>query len=204
MTDGTTAYGSQVAFELDALGSSVNNIVGSQISAGANIADSALAVISTAGKVSGAALTLLANIPSGAGVIPAVNLGAAVQADMEAQTAAKMVDAAMMKFSPCSAKAWVRFDGTGANPITVTSQYNVTGTVTKNGTGDYTITWDTDFSDTAYAIFGQATYTGNLGQPVLVLTKTIAAGTLNILTVKSDTGLVVDCDRIYVVCFGDQ
>lgn len=38
------------------------------------IADSKLSTISTAGKVSGAALTSLSSIPSGAGVIPTVNL----------------------------------------------------------------------------------------------------------------------------------
>jgi hypothetical protein len=39
-----------------------------------SIADSKLSTISTSGKVSGAALTSLSSIPSGAGVIPAVNL----------------------------------------------------------------------------------------------------------------------------------
>jgi len=41
-----------------------------------SIADSKLSTISTAGKVSGAALTSLASIPSGAGVIPVANLPA--------------------------------------------------------------------------------------------------------------------------------
>jgi hypothetical protein len=40
------------------------------------VPDSALAQISTAGKVSGAALTSLSSIPSGAGIIPAANLPA--------------------------------------------------------------------------------------------------------------------------------
>ncbi|MBI5466090.1 MAG: hypothetical protein HY974_02255, partial [Candidatus Kerfeldbacteria bacterium] len=47
----------------------------------ASISDSALAQITTAAKVSGAALTNLANIPAGAGTIPAANtpLGAAIE-----------------------------------------------------------------------------------------------------------------------------
>lgn len=76
----------------------VNSIVAADISASAGITDSQLATISTAGKVntsaltgqiananlaqltttalvSGAALTLLSNIPSGAGIIPAANVG---------------------------------------------------------------------------------------------------------------------------------
>lgn len=54
----------------------ISGIVNAEISASAAIADSKLATISTAGKVSGAALTSLANIPAGAGVIPAANLPA--------------------------------------------------------------------------------------------------------------------------------
>ena len=50
-------------------------IVNADISASAAIADSKLAQITTAGKVSGSALTSLANIPAGAGNIPAANLG---------------------------------------------------------------------------------------------------------------------------------
>lgn len=57
LTDGTTAYGSQVAAELDSLGNSVNNIVNAQISSGAAISDTKLAQITTASKVSSVAIT---------------------------------------------------------------------------------------------------------------------------------------------------
>lgn len=50
------------------------NITNANISASANIGDTKLAQISTAGKVSGAALTSLSSIPSDAGAIPAVNV----------------------------------------------------------------------------------------------------------------------------------
>lgn len=50
------------------------NIDHTNLSASAAIADSQLAQISTAGKISGAALTLLPSIPSGAGLIPLVNI----------------------------------------------------------------------------------------------------------------------------------
>lgn len=49
-------------------------IVDSDINASAAIADTKLAQITTAGKVSGAALTSLASIPAGAGVIPTANI----------------------------------------------------------------------------------------------------------------------------------
>ncbi|MEK7578901.1 MAG: hypothetical protein AAB456_04325 [Patescibacteria group bacterium] len=53
-------------------------IVNADVSATAAIVDTKLATIATASKVSGAALTLLANIPAGAGVIPTANLPAGV------------------------------------------------------------------------------------------------------------------------------
>lgn len=53
------------------------SIVNADISASAAIVDTKLAAISTASKVSGAALTTLASIPAGAGVIPSANLPSA-------------------------------------------------------------------------------------------------------------------------------
>lgn len=52
-----------------------SSIVNADISASAAIVDTKLATISTAGKVSGAALTSLSSTPSGAGAMPVVNLG---------------------------------------------------------------------------------------------------------------------------------
>jgi len=49
-------------------------IVNADISASAAIVDTKLATIATAGKVNGAAITSLASIPAGAGVIPAANI----------------------------------------------------------------------------------------------------------------------------------
>lgn len=51
------------------------NITTANISASAAIADTQLAQVTTAGKVSGAALTSLSSTPSGAGVLPVVNGG---------------------------------------------------------------------------------------------------------------------------------
>ena len=47
------------------------------------------------------------------------------------------------------AKAWVNFDGT-TSPGTIRSSYNVSS-VTKNGTGDYTVNFATAMSDANYA-----------------------------------------------------
>ena len=52
-----------------------SNIVNADIDSSAAIADSKLAQITTASKISGAAITGLASLVSGAGVIPTANLG---------------------------------------------------------------------------------------------------------------------------------
>lgn len=54
------------------------SIANAEVAPGAAIVDTKLAQITTASKVSGAALTLLANTPAGAGVIPSANIPAPV------------------------------------------------------------------------------------------------------------------------------
>ena len=49
------------------------------------------------------------------------------------------------------AKAWVNFDGTTVTPSTIRSSYNVSS-VTKNGTGDYTVNFATAMADANYSI----------------------------------------------------
>jgi hypothetical protein len=52
------------------------------------------------------------------------------------------------------AKAWVNFNGTTASPSTIRSSFNVTS-VTKNGTGDYTINFTNALADANYVgVFG--------------------------------------------------
>jgi len=51
------------------------------------------------------------------------------------------------------AKAWVNFDGTTASPSTIRASYNVSS-VTKNGTGDYTINFTTALADANYSANG--------------------------------------------------
>jgi hypothetical protein len=55
-----------------------------------------------------------------------------------------------------SAKAWVNFNGTAG---TLTNSFNVSS-LTKNGTGDYTITFTTAMANANYSWSGMATDTG--------------------------------------------
>jgi len=50
------------------------------------------------------------------------------------------------------AKAWVNFNGT-TSPGTIRSNYNVSS-VTKTGTGDYTVNFATPMADANYTFFG--------------------------------------------------
>ena len=66
---------------LEALTTSALQITTAKVSATAGIVDTQLAQITTAAKVSGAAITLLTSLPSGAGVIPDANSPHKLKAD---------------------------------------------------------------------------------------------------------------------------
>ena len=57
------------------------------------------------------------------------------------------------------AKAWVNFNGTGT--VTARDDFNA-GSLTDNGTGDYTITFDTAFDNANYMWTGSIMSTSNL------------------------------------------
>ena len=74
-TNGATIIAAEHYSNFDTLFNDYNgNITNSNLSASAAIVDTKLTQISTAGKVSGAALTNVNIIPSSAGVIPIANL----------------------------------------------------------------------------------------------------------------------------------
>lgn len=50
-------------------------------------------------------------------------------------------------------KAWVTFDGTAAGPITPTKAFNVSS-ITKNGTGDFTLNFTDAMPDADYCVIG--------------------------------------------------
>jgi hypothetical protein len=60
-----------------------------------------------------------------------------------------------------SAKAWVDFNGnSGASPV-IRASYNVSS-VTRNSTGNYTVTFTTAMSDTNYCLVNGVSYDGVL------------------------------------------
>jgi hypothetical protein len=209
LTDGTIAYGSQVAFELDALGSSVNNIVNAQISSGAAIADSKLAQITTAGKVSGAALTSLDSIPAGAGVIPAANLPfgeEATQAEMEAASdSTKIVTPRRVTDHFGVAKATAVFTTSGGT-VTERALKNVSS-IGDRGVGQFTANWATAFSSKYYIVVGScrtasSTTTAGIGSSSSESEQTTTA--YQFITQYWTGGTLIDPDICGIAAFGDQ
>jgi hypothetical protein len=95
-------------------------------------------------------------------------------------------------------RGWVKFDGSGATGAKTPDDSVNVASVTKNGTGDYTIAWDTDFGDADYAV------SGNAGTGVLICyVKAQAAGTLQIGNADVN-GSAVDGTIITVLAVGAQ
>lgn len=72
---GATIVAAEHNSNFDTIYNEFNGLISNaNISGSAGITDSKLAQLTTAGKVSGAAVTLLTSLPSGAGIIPTANL----------------------------------------------------------------------------------------------------------------------------------
>ena len=93
-------------------------------------------------------------------------------------------------------KGWIQFSGTGA--IAIQDSFNVSG-ITDNGVGNYTITWDTDFANTNYAVVSGAdgANEGASAAPTSV-------GSSVTTCYVCSTGGVYDSDIISVIAIGDQ
>lgn len=207
-SNGQTAVGTEVKADLDTIYADHNgNIQNANIATNAAIIDAKLATISTAGKVSGAALTSLSSIPSGAGIIPTANLPAtsiATQAEMEAASSlVVLVSPGRVQYHPGVAKAWCNFNGTGTPAMN--SNYNMDASITDNGVGDYTVSFTTDFSSANFAAVGMVR--GNVFDYLSVAidnTVAMAAGTLRIFCTRTDSGIPDDANPACLVVFGDQ
>ena len=106
-----------------------------------------------------------------------------------------------------SVKGWISFNGTGT--ISINDSYNVTS-ITDNGVGDYTITWDTDFANTNYAVVGNCGHAGGVLASLTVESDVLAVGTSRIhtwFTFGNGMASVVsanDWAGVYVMAIGDQ
>lgn len=99
------------------------------------------------------------------------------------------------------AKAWVNFNGTLTGTITPRNSFGVSS-ITKNGTGDYSVSWSTAQPNADYTVF---TSVGGDGASAYFTSNTsIAAPTTLGIRFRSGTynGAGVDAVRTSVVMFG--
>lgn len=106
-----------------------------------------------------------------------------------------------------SIKGWVNFNGavvTATQDMTgVADSYNVSAVV-DNGTGDYTIHWDTDFASTKYVVVGTAYRNGSTMAVCLDEAATPpAAASVKILT-KTLGDVAQDPTVVAIMAIGDQ
>ena len=114
--------------------------------------------------------------------------------------------AAVSGIEPGMCKAWIRFNGEGT--ISITDDFNVS-TISDNNTGDYTITFDTSFSDGDYVFVGQQDDNYGSGtscphiMPQGTQGSTQTSSSCRIYSKDSDNG-ASDAPRVTVVFIGQQ
>jgi len=104
-------------------------------------------------------------------------------------TAAKLV-------SDICIKGWIQFNGSGT--VAIQDSYNVTS-ITDNSTGNYTVTWDTDFANDDYAATINANPAGGWGKITAM-----AVGTVTISCTEYDSNAATDAGIVSVIAIGDQ
>jgi len=98
------------------------------------------------------------------------------------------------------AKAWVNFDGTLATPITPRASFNVSS-VTKNGTGDYTVNFATAMADANYSANISSSGTTS-DQPIIAIDSNTTTTFRGLITGRP-TGAPGDAAIVSVTIFGN-
>jgi hypothetical protein len=101
-----------------------------------------------------------------------------------------------------NALAWVNFNGTLSTPITPRANYNV-GSVTKNGTGDYTVNFTSALTDANYSavVSGGSTSNGNALAYNFGAVPTTSAVRIRGRDIYASA--TADCDYVNVAIFGN-
>lgn len=131
------------------------------------------------------------------GSVAAATLPIANQAEVEAETASKLLDGSNTKYHPGVAKAWVNFNGTGTAAIV--SAYNIDG-ITDNGTGDYTLDFTTALSSANMCAVGMNRQ--DTSNSATLNIHTLATGSARVRS-GADSDSATDTDITCVAVFGD-
>ena len=107
------------------------------------------------------------------------------------------------------AKAWVNFDGTSGSIGTGRDNFNV-GSITDNGTGDYTVTFSTAMPSANYAAFAHTSrnpVSASTGDRLACIDMSLSsASAVRCICTNSDAAAnssLVDCEFVAVAIFGD-
>lgn len=100
-------------------------------------------------------------------------------------------------------KGWISFDGDNVGSPAVRDSYNV-DSITDNGTGDWTVNWDTNFANANYCVVVSAEKNSGDTQSTIGLHETtpIAAGTTRLHSVN-DNGSGNDANYVMVIAIGE-
>jgi hypothetical protein len=98
-----------------------------------------------------------------------------------------------------AAKAWVNFNGTGT--VAIRDSLNV-GSITDNGTGDYTVNFSSNMGNTNYAIPAQVGNTASGRYGGLNDSDSRAAGSANFFCFQTSTGSALDPDEYSISVLG--
>ncbi len=144
----------------------------------------------------GSANTFLQTNGSGTLAFADISAWAATQADQEASTSTTtFVSPGRQQYHPSAAKAWGVANVSG----TINASHNLTS-VTDNGTGDITWTWNVDFSSASYV----ANASINTGTSLaLKVNGSMLAGSCNVISYNL-SNVATDPTQHMVAAFGDQ
>jgi len=98
-------------------------------------------------------------------------------------------------------RAWVNFNGTTSSPSTIRGSFNVSS-VTKNGTGDYTVNFTTAMVDANYCVNSiVGDYTTNNGNRSVSISSVAAPTTSAVRIANQSNGTAEDQLRVMVTVF---
>lgn len=98
------------------------------------------------------------------------------------------------------AKAWVNFNGTTASPSTIRASYNVSS-VTKNGTGDYTVNFTTAMVDVNFTLVAIANGFSSFEDNNAVRTSTRTTSSIAVRSINGAATANVDSAAFQVAIF---
>lgn len=153
----------------------------------------AVTSVATAGLATGGTIT-------GTGT---VTVTAATQSDQETATSTTTaVTPGRQQFHPSAAKGWCLCNFAG----TAVASYNVSS-VTDAGAGTQTVNWSTSFSSANYCVVASVVATpGGTAATTFdcMITNSIAAGSVNVFSIRLSDFAGVDASFLQVAAFGDQ